>query len=624
MPLTDAERRRIDMLLGTSAPQGLSATERQRIDSLIEPESQTQDADKEDGFFATLGRALSNVPGDIAPTVGEEFSAFGQLVSDPIGAAKGIYNVGEGVVDIVSGDDTPEAQMARQAGRQFVDEVKDFEERPVRSAVNLAALGSALFTGGAGLAGRAPKAASIMSRAGRALDMVDPVAATARVGAGAVKLPFKAASKATEKIADVAADASSAGKVGLLGQVFDSALGFTTGTSGTALQKVREFAASDKGDVMREFRKDTEKGRLRVVNKYIEDYRKIKEAADKDYEAAKQAMIDDEVWNIRIGQTDMDALARLRQAVNEPLRRFGVNVKVDAKGNASVDFPYGTATVAADSRKKIEKALSEIIGPDLSKLEGGIDVGYVDKLKKQLGDELSSISALKKTSKQARAALTSVQQNLADLLNDVTGQRYDELTRPYREKMEALEAADDFFSIRPSDVVNVSELQSKSGGYGRLAQALRDRSDTYATLQQFEKIAADAGGSGNLIASLTGTVFNPLFGSGLVVKSELSQLGRAIVGFELLLGAIPALAVFSPRAVAEITQQLVSAGVPLPRARATASGVVSTFGQINDKINKTLPGDLTFRGAVREGITLGQLIERLTEDAELSQQLEER
>ena len=43
---------------------------------------------------------------------------------------------------------------------------------------------------------------------------------------------------------------------------------------------------------------------------------------------------------------------------------------------------------------------------------------------------------------------------------------------------------------------------------------------------------------------------------------------------------------------------------------------------MNDKINKTLPGDITFKDGLREGVTLGQLIERLNEDAELSQELE--
>ena len=43
---------------------------------------------------------------------------------------------------------------------------------------------------------------------------------------------------------------------------------------------------------------------------------------------------------------------------------------------------------------------------------------------------------------------------------------------------------------------------------------------------------------------------------------------------------------------------------------------------MNNKINKTLPGDITFKDGLREGVTLGQLIERLNEDAELSQELE--
>jgi len=622
MPLTDAERQRIDVLLGTVQDQGLSDAEKQRIDSLLGPADQPAQEPKDDSFLGTLGRTISNVPGDIAPTVGEEFSAFGEVLSDPVAAAKGIYNVGSGVVDTVTGDDTPESRMAKDAYYQFTGEIKDFEERPVRAALNLAAIGSGLATGGAGLATRAPRAASILAKAGKALDVLDPVATTAKAATGAVKLPFKGAKKTVETVAGVTEDAAQQGSRGLLGQVFDSFLGFTTGTSNTALQKVREFAATDKADVMREFRKDSEKGRLRVVDKYVDDYRKIKQAANDDYEAAKQAMIDDGIWNTRIGQRDIDALTRLRSAVNEALRESGATIRLSADGSASIDFPYEQASMAAGSRKVIQETLDEIVSPNFDRLPNGIDVAYVDKLKKQISDELSSISALDGTSKQARRALSQLENNLRGILNETSEGRYGDLMSPYREKMETLEAADDFFSIRPSDAVKVKGKKVKSGGYGRLAQALNDRSDTYAALQQFEDMAARSGGSGDLIASLTGTIFNPLFGSGLVVKSEIAQAGRAIVGFEALLGAIPALALFSPRAVAEITQKMVSRGVPLPKARARANALVSAFNRMNNKINKTLPGDITFKDGLREGVTLGQLIERLNEDAELSQELE--
>jgi hypothetical protein len=621
MNFTKTQRAKLESLLQPQEPTTFSQSQRDRLQSLL-PAEQLLQAPKDDSFLGTLGRTISNVPGDIAPTVGEEFSAFGEVLSDPVAAAKGIYNVGSGVVDTVTGDDTPESRMAKDAYYQFTGEIKDFEKRPVRAAVNLAAIGAGLATGGAGLATRAPRAASILAKAGKALDVLDPVATTAKAAKALVKAPYTIPKKAVETVAGVTEDAAQQGSRGLLGQVFDSFLGFTTGTSNTALQKVREFAASDKADVMREFRKDSEKGRLRVVDKYVDDYRKIKQAASDDYEAAKKAMIKGKIWNTRIGQTDTDALSQLRSAVNEALRESGATIKMSTDGSASIDFPYEQASMAAGSRKVIQKTLDEIISPDFSQLPNGIDIAYVDKLKKQISDEISSISALDGTSKQARRALSKIENNLRGILNEASEGRYGDLMRPYREKMETLEAADDFFSIRPSDAVKVKGKEVKSGGYGRLAQALNDRSDTYAALQQFEDMAAKSGGSGDLVASLTGTVFNPLFGSGLVVKAEISQLGRQLTQIGTAITSIPALALFSPRAVAEITQRLVSAGVPFRRARANASALVSNFNRMNNKINKTLPGDLTFRDGLREGVTLGQLIERLNEDAELSQELE--
>ena len=119
---------------------------------------------------------------------------------------------------------------------------------------------------------------------------------------------------------------------------------------------------------MREFRKDSEKGRLRVVDKYVDDYRKIKQAASDDYTAAKQAMIDDGIWNTRIGQTDTDALNRLRSAVNEALRESGATIKMSTDGSASIDFPYEQASMAAGSRKVIQETLDEIVSPDFDRL----------------------------------------------------------------------------------------------------------------------------------------------------------------------------------------------------------------------------------------------------------------
>jgi hypothetical protein len=319
MNFTKTQRAKLESLLQPQEPTTFSQSQRDRLQSLL-PAEQLLQAPKDDSFLGTLGRTISNVPGDIAPTVGEEFSAFGEVLSDPVAAAKGIYNVGSGVVDTVTGDDTPESRMAKDAYYQFTGEIKDFEKRPVRAAVNLAAIGAGLATGGAGLATRAPRAASILAKAGKALDVLDPVATTAKAAKALVKAPYTIPKKAVETVAGVTEDAAQQGSRGLLGQVFDSFLGFTTGTSNTALQKVREFAASDKADVMREFRKDSEKGRLRVVDKYVDDYRKIKQAASDDYEAAKKAMIKGKIWNTRIGQTDTDALSQLRSAVNEALR----------------------------------------------------------------------------------------------------------------------------------------------------------------------------------------------------------------------------------------------------------------------------------------------------------------
>ena len=93
MNFTKTQRAKLESLLQPQEPTTFSQSQRDRLENLF-PAEQLSQAPKDDSFLGTLGRTISNVPGDIAPTVGEEFSAFGEVLSDPVAAAKGIYNVG--------------------------------------------------------------------------------------------------------------------------------------------------------------------------------------------------------------------------------------------------------------------------------------------------------------------------------------------------------------------------------------------------------------------------------------------------------------------------------------------------------------------------------------------------
>ena len=251
-----------------------------------------------------------------------------------------------------------------------------------------------------------------------------------------------------------------------------------------------------------------------------------------------------------------------------------------------------------------------------------MDVQYLDALKKQLKDEINNI-AYDDKARSAKRYLTRVHDQIAEKLNQATEGAHGELMRSYADKMKVLDAADEVFSIDPRKAVEVADLKTGKNAYGSLASALADSPDELLNLDQFERVARESGGSGDLIASLVGSAFNPLFGSGLVVKSEISQIGRNIAdnitrfgtGIATTVFSTPAILLFSPRAIGAIVPRLVEGGMRLEDATRTARNLVKQVQAIGKKtgINKV----------ALEGVTLGQLIERLNEDAELAQMIED-
>ena len=640
-------------------PTSLNEEQRTRLLNLIGGEDQS--------FLARLGRTAQKIPGDIKETAGEEFSALGEVISDPGQAISGIGMALEGTADIagekVFGSlyeprDPRRAEMVRQMAGQFGEEIKNIEERPIRSIVNLASLATLPLTGGgAALARTAPRASKLLSTLGKAADVIDPVTAAAK-GTGALYRGVRGkVSKAGEKVASMAEDTGAATKTkprlrDAFGQVFDSVLGFTTGTSQTALERLRRYVREGKGNVIRDFRKDKTKGRLRVVNKYIEDHKKIREQANKDYEAAQQMMKDNGVYDQPLGKNNEVILTDLRNIVTRALDGSGARVNVGAVDDlgvskATIDFPYGKTKIAEETQKKIDGILNKIINlegekyidkiveseelvykapaqfvPKMVKEVKVMDVQYLDALKKQLKDEINNI-AYDDKARSAKRYLTRVHDQIAEKLNQATEGAHGELMRSYADKMKVLDAADEVFSIDPRKAVEVADLKTRKGAYGSLTSALADSPDELLNLEQFERVARESGGSGDLIASLVGSAFNPLFGSGLVVKSEISQIGRNIAdniarfgtGIATTALSTPAILLFSPRAVGAIVPRLVEGGMRLEDATQMARNVVKQVQAIGKKtgINKV----------ALEGVTLGQLIERLNEDAELAQMIED-
>ena len=586
-----------------------------------------------------IGRKFLETAG---PVIREEFSAAKEMITDLPGTARQLKAVGAGLDDVLMeklmGEDgyteetaakfgmtkDPEAAKALgYAGEEYMKGIKNWRENPARALVNIGAPLSMGLSGGASilnLLGRAPRTANLLTKAGKAVDLVDPVTGAARVAKGTVLAPFKAA-----------AWVSSPG-----GTIFDAGLGFTTGTSQTSMNELKKAIRAGQGDVVRSFRQDGKTGRSRLIDQYKSDYQKIQEQASKDYELGKRMMIEQGLWNKGIGEgltqaeQKINGLDKLREMTSRRLQEFGADIRVSGRGPdfdvAQVVFPSGSASFSKKMEPKIRGVLNEIVNlpADLRQ----VDVAYLDKLRKQLRDDIDVLGTGEEAaSAQTKKLLTELRRDLKGLIDDATldpisgTSGYDRLMGDYRIKMEALDAADNFFNIKPGKTVIVDGKDVVKGGYGRLASALNERPEELAALEQFERVALESGGSGELKSALIGTVFNPLFGSGLVVKSEISGFARGILAFEKGLRgtsavlALPAIAVFSPRAVGRMTQELVEAGMMFEPATKLARFTVNTF----EKINKKIP----MREIAREGLTIGQILERLNEDAELAQMIED-
>jgi len=78
---------------------------------------------------------------DLGRTVSEEVGGLVESLASPIETAKGMGMIAGGAADIALGTDFVDDEvekLVRTEGRRYVDEIKNFENRPFRAAANLA------------------------------------------------------------------------------------------------------------------------------------------------------------------------------------------------------------------------------------------------------------------------------------------------------------------------------------------------------------------------------------------------------------------------------------------------------------------------------------------------------
>jgi len=236
--------------------------------------------------------------------------------------------------------------------------------------------------------------------------------------------------------------------------------------------------------------------------------------------------------------------------------------------------------------------------------------------------------ASSETSKEARSALTKLRGLVVDELNQVPG--YMETMKDFENASIRLGRYHTDLGLDPGRLnaeglfrdINVEQSVGKMLGAFSEPQANATRLPLLEELQR-------VGGDQTLIPIILGIGSHNLMGSGLVVRSQLSEIGRtaARAGVAVAVGgaagvvggvggllALPAALMFSPRAAGEFLLRGGERTTPyFAKTRQRVAGVQEALQKISASFHEIdrLSGGAFRSMAMRKGMTLGLLMERL-------------
>ena len=571
---------------------------------------------------------------DLGRTVSEDVGGIIDAVSSPLQTAKGIGMLAGGAADIALGtdfvDDETE-QAARGAGRQFLDEIKDFENRPVRAASNLA-LGGGLL-GAIGKAGRMGKLAS----AGRMIENLDPITAAARTtgavarGTGrAVSAPFRKAASTVTREGDTLTNQAARNTLGLYSSVGEEAINQLSRRS----QKPESRAVIE--DQLLQGDEAITKAEDRYLRAYVENTR----LANKEYEAAKSQLIDSGVWDAPLGNAE-DSIAQFFNdafASAETPMRVKPKIRKDESG---LEFQDGyeverTDKLGVDVETSSEMAkLFNELAQDARDV-GALTLGGMDSIKKRIDTRLSDLNTQQAGTQTTRRVLSSLRGNISKLLGE--NKDYEKLMRGYSERINLKEALDEQFGAISVDELSTLRRKAEKGERltkpdvgGRLMRAF-DSDDKTSKRQAALETLEGAVGDQDLGDLALGAKLQPFSGKGLVGRSEQSQAIRKVLsiagGVGLgtgaffgaaagaaagVLPAVPAYIFLSPRASSRLISHMASKGYNISRDDARRiKEIAPLIEQEGQKWrNATRSSGITPQKALdelkRSGITIGEL-----------------
>jgi len=571
-------------------------------------------------------------------------------------------------------------ERVESVGREFQEsfEPRNIQDDPAEFLSNLGvafpARGTATAAAKLGVKGA--------GKARRLMDVVDPASAPFALAAegvkGGVKAGKWAATTAVPWSARKAKDVLLEPVIGkvrktdypMRKELFNNLAGFSTGNgpvfvkemqeiAGTMIDRLDEagnFVREKANDIVRSVTKSGDPGDWNetLIKRGLRAVDRVKKAAMDEFALAKR-LLPTNAW--------LD-IQDIQQAARGPLEEFRVQVKggytLEPKalplteleelsrleagqsvvgqrrvptGEARLVFPdFGggegiSTTISAfgSGREKIDAAFLALINapPEAQVLD-------IYHFRRAIDDAISVASG--ETSKEARAALIALKEILDGKLREVP--EFQATIDRHASEMAKIDRYHEELGLTPGKITATGEFIVGPNGINVEQTANKllgsvDERKAIATRLKLLKELQVGGSDGSLVPLVIGIGSEPLLGSGLVVKSQISEVTRLVIGTALLtggswirgLGAAPAIQLFSPRGMSEWVLTFAekeAAGRPrvFTGTREKAAKWAEDIHSRVQEIDRLTGGEFG-RMARREGMTVGRLIERLQSQSEV-------
>jgi hypothetical protein len=601
-------------------------------------------------------------------------------VSDPGGMATNIGKVGVGIADLPFRAAGTEATGLQREGREALGQMASqmagsltpsaLTERPVEGLANLAVGSGSALKGLSGLAklGRMPGVAQTLQTAGKAAMAADPTvmpfkaagAATRAAGRGAARMATAAGERASTAGGGVRGKATELGdrvsasiggtsptgkKVPLWKEIIAGGLAFTTGTSPGTILLAMEKARGGFGDIIRNARKDREGAWEDIAKRLAKATEKAKINKDNLFQQAKNEINRTKVLK------EVVPHAEVVPGIESLLNKYGVKLVKKSIPNQQVTSfypggigqrrtrtqktgdPYTEYEVVFDEgsavadqganqaaiRKQVKELLNDHITDGPNKINA-FSLEHVMNRRNKLDDSISIISPLDDVSRSTRAILSDLRTQMGNTFRqriDAHPELDTSYLGRYEDAMIQLDEFESMLGVSPSTLTGQGKFQEgfKTEFQTKMNKALTEgREGAFKRLRELEEIGED----NTIVARMVGAAMQPLLGSGLVVKSEISQAFRAAAGMGAGLWQAPAVILFSPRAVNELLIKAYGPNGPtMAGARAQAQTLVQSVRAMQPKLR---PLGIDLKELAKEGVTVGILLERLQETADAEEQ----